>query len=960
MIVAVLLVMVAAALVFLGRPQDAANDDVAVLAPVCSSVVEAATHAPDLKSDDTSRSAQPLHAPFVVASRAVDALNAVTNAGSARATADGAAPASAWRGVVVDADGAPLAGARVGRLPAQITFNFIAGPSATNPTLFADATWTDTGADGSFELPWARPDKDNMRWDVVVIGAGHVPRLVQCEDALLEGGDLGTLALRRGATLTARLLEADDTPVVGATVTASLGPFGVRPFTGAPPPPLGLNEALLQVRTGDDGRFTLAGLPGADVSLHIKAVGHEDLELPVQTLAAEGALDLGDLRMSRGGRVSGRVLDVLGAPIAGAEVRASISGLETLKLFEHGVHYELASARSGITTGIDRYSLHEAAACVTATDADGRFTIDGLVKPMCAVIAVAPGYEPVAAGEFPIGTSGIELRLQRLGMLHVRIVDDADGSPLEDATLSLVRRLGSDANSEDDLGEAIVVERSGPGEFIAHGICDTSFLALVRSPALGLAFVPLDGLPFGQLPAEASVVVRVPRAASIEGRVVTSAGESVPKARVTLAPGSYAQCFGKVREVILPVDREGRFASGPLPAGRWVLTASAKGLHVEALDLTLVPGQSESDVSLRLCREVSLSVLQLDAAGQPVVGAQLNVVNAARPAGGADVLGWRSTDATGRAEFSVPAGALRLEQRKPPLVVELGVLAEGEQRVLTLQQPRAAVLQGTVRAAASPVAGAVVSFTHAMGLVHTTTDGAGRYRLEIPGDMSGRVRAVSPRGGFAVRQLDTPAGATLDVDLDFGDLVLHGTVIDVVTGEGVAGLSFLVSGPSDSPFVPSVKSDATGRFTLEHFDAGTWTIGVRGDDITTTEPVAVTLPAAQDLVVRVVRTGSVSGVVRQAQGFPAASFHSVYLLGADSAENADLNWAAPGSAAAPDGAFRFTGVAPGDYVLCVTRPMHRGGPGRDVIEALAWTRATVHVSSGADTQQDLVLPAGMP
>jgi len=869
--------------------------------------------------------------------------------------AEDAAPEPSWRGIVIDADGRPLAAARVWRLrqPDTVPLHPQA-PRKSGTTLFDTATWVDTSATGSFSMPWA-PSAEKTHWALLVRHPDHVPLLVSCDGPLASGADVGTLGLTRGARVTGRALTAEGQPASGADIRLWLLPYSVRCILGPPPLPDGLDDALLETRTDVNGRFTVDGLPAAGISVDVDAVGHAPLRSQAMPVAAGALLDVGDLRLSRGGLVSGRVFDADGMPLAGAEVRASNSGLEAMALWEHAVHRELEWARHGIPTMIGIRDTHEAKACWTTSDADGRFEISGLVTPRCAVLAAAPGHEPASAGVLPVGTSGIELRLQRLGVMHVRLVNEADGEPLSDASLSMLRAFRR-GGSVDRATDTLPLERTGPAEFLVSEVCDAPLVALVESPALGVAVIACAGLSPGEY--EASIVVRVPRAASVEGAIRTPQVELADGARVTLTPYSYADFLGVFTQVALDVDGNGRFRSGPIPAGRWSLAASAGGRTAVQREVSLEPGQALAGVDFVLSKAALLQVLLLDPDGQPIANAELLVVDALAPAGGAVGVGFMRTDAAGRAQCDIPAGALRVERRDPPLVHDLGVVVEGETRVVTLQHSRVAVLQGTLSADGLPVAEATVDFKCFSRSVRTRTDAAGHYSLEVPGGLAGVVRGFSPRGGIVERSIEAPPGATLVVDLVFGSGAVRGVISDAATGEGVAGVGVQASRADGPPYGQAIQTDETGHFALGQLADGAWTLSLSGREISEVAPVSVHLPEdeTRELHIAVVRNGSVAGVVRNVQGVPASTEHRVYLLGTEDA------FPTHHTARVQDSTFRFEGVAPGDYALCVMRPPgnHERMADRATILALAWTRMSVHVGSGVETIQDLVLPPGMP
>ncbi|HTE04664.1 MAG TPA: carboxypeptidase-like regulatory domain-containing protein, partial [Planctomycetota bacterium] len=234
--------------------------------------------------------------------------------------------------------------------------------------------------------------------------------------------------------------------------------------------------------------------------------------------------------------------------------------------------------------------------------------------------------------------------------------------------------------------------------------------------------------------------------------------------------------------------------------------------------------------------QAMLQVLLLDANQEPVAGAALCVLDlAAGGTFGAPVASLR-TDAAGRAQGPVPAGTLRVELRVPLIEHDLGVVAAGETRAVTLLYPRAAMLQGMVSAGGRALAGAVVSVRRPTRSASTTTDAAGRYELGLMGGMPDTVCARSPLGGLVVRALQVPPGATVTADLEFGSGTLAGKVIDRITGEGVPGVKLQLSRPPDPRLGSAVMSDDLGRFSLGDVADGEWSLSLSGG-VSDTEPL---------------------------------------------------------------------------------------------------------------------------
>ncbi|MEM1417077.1 MAG: carboxypeptidase regulatory-like domain-containing protein [Myxococcota bacterium] len=181
---------------------------------------------------------------------------------------------------------------------------------------------------------------------VQVRAAGHVPLM---EVLTLQAGEIRELVLvaSRGAEVAGVVRDARDRPVAGARVRwagaeplLELGPepVGALGVTAEVPPlPLfgvvaseswaaiaGARDAGAETRTDAAGRFVLEGLPPGPGEVIAEAPGYAPAIGPGRRLrAAERVGDVA-LVLSRGGEVSGRVLDAAGFPADGVllELRA--------------------------------------------------------------------------------------------------------------------------------------------------------------------------------------------------------------------------------------------------------------------------------------------------------------------------------------------------------------------------------------------------------------------------------------------------------------------------------------------------------------------------------------------------------------------------------------------------------------------------------------------------------------
>ncbi len=164
-----------------------------------------------------------------------------------------------------------------------------------------------------------------------------------------------------------RVLDPDGRPLAGAVVQARGRASATPP--GAPP------DALAQAVSAADGRFALPEAPrdGLHYELRIRHPQTAPLALANLDSWSGRPRDLGDLRLTRGLALSGRVRDAEGKPLAGVELRAfwepSLAAAEDALALREAILD--ASARSG-ADGSFAFARLPAARLRLRADAPGR------------------------------------------------------------------------------------------------------------------------------------------------------------------------------------------------------------------------------------------------------------------------------------------------------------------------------------------------------------------------------------------------------------------------------------------------------------------------------------------------------------------------------------------------------------------------------------------------------------
>ncbi len=739
-------------------------------------------------------------------------------------------------GLILDDQGKPLPGARV--------FSASAGTLPLFAGLPLDARGSDalpwirrvealTGADGRFELSGLKPG--GLR--LAVRARGFAPhdddgRALPAEERF----DVGSIRLERGALISGRVVDQRGAPVEGAEIVRlsathraavdfgepawrsgavvatttpdggflvdeiGVGPWALQVETPGHPyatvdgttswPGERVEGLLVALETGEEIQGSVQGLPPGE-ELVVRAVAQEitpdqasevvgdapaGAELRSAAVGFDGGFRLLGLRsgrvynllLSRGGR-RGREFALGWAPGLAAAVlaRAGERGVVLVYQPEAALTFQVVDASSGapveeyrVEAGIDWRvpDLDQRGRPVTSRP-EGRARV-GNLRPRspsdkASLRISAVGYAPyeleglaLSAGrDTEIG----QIALAPLPLLTVRVLDDRSGQPIEDARVSL-----SEVEPErgDRFGRRIEIEASagdGPGEDLQIGGSDRQ---TARTDALGVArLTSMTGRPSrlsvrhaAHAPWRSEVftvaigpeerVVRLGLGGAVTVRLLDPAGEPVAGGRVE------HQAAGE----------EGGFIELGLAGSQGVTNArgEARFEHLE-------PG-----------------LHRFRRAGGDVGGFMTS---------GGDALAMRMRGMEGEERGWVEAQ-----------------VSEGGASEVELIAPLELAVEGTVREAGEPLAGATVELASREeagqgmprlpgfgGGPRAQTDGQGRYRIAgvEPGEYTLSVRhesrAMPAELEIRVREVD------LRQDLELSVAIVEGRVTDE-QGKPLAGV----------------------------------------------------------------------------------------------------------------------------------------------------------------------------
>lgn len=636
-------------------------------------------------------------------------------------------PSGGIAGRVATAEGKPIPGAIVG-----LSVQRAIGESRVTTSVGSPFEPIRTGDDGRFRA-------EGVEAGDVSVGAGaegYANALTRLELAPGQVIEDFEIVLLPGARLSGRVLGPDGEPREGVLVMVRQGRSG--------------NAAS---RSDGEGGFTMDGVPlgRCRVSAWDRELGQVASE--VEIVAGENRAEL---RFASRGEVSGRVLSLAGAPLAGASVELRRVG--------------------GVSLGYQRQ----------ATGPDGDFRFTALSGGLYELSASADGYaaaglpEPLRVADAPV--SGIDLRLGDGGAVRGRVV----GLELSEMTKVRVQaRLGDAGISRSttlDFAGQFRFDHLAVGEWIVaarHG--EDGRIAQRTVSVAG------DG-------SEAEVELELPKGIRLSGRVERD-GAPVREATIVLAARE------RQRFLSTSTDLDGRFAFAGLVRGTYDLVVRGRSARLHDEELVL---EADREVAIDLTASVTLRGQLVDANDQrPVADATLLLAPAGESPSRRELRqSYAQSDSGGSFRFDgVSPGSYRIrverdgyETAERP--VEVG---EGEGEALRFELTSTEGLTLDLRSATGAVPSAVrVALRGADGRLLSAD-------LVNP-DERGRVRmGTAPRGSWELlAQSDDSALARVPVVAPGGPflvLLATGAALDVVV-PALAG---------DDTWVPLRVVDAEGR-----------------------------------------------------------------------------------------------------------------------------------------------------
>lgn len=263
------------------------------------------------------------------------------------------------------------------------------------------------------------------------------------------------------------------------------------------------DEKALDADSGADGAFRLSPLePGGRFIVKVRHAKFAEEQIDAIGVKAGEETLLGDIKLTLGAAISGRVVDAAGAAIAGAKIivesgnffgidvrkedgnvvrtgadgtyaaRRVSSGTKTVYCYAKGyavavrhlesldegadtnsIDFTLTPAKSisGVVTDEDGRGVEgadvfaspvdykDASRGMAKTDGEGRFVLDDLSEGQFHVFASAEGYTRPEKRTVPAGTEGIEFKLLVNGGIAGRVIDLATSAPVTSFSVRYAR-----------------------------------------------------------------------------------------------------------------------------------------------------------------------------------------------------------------------------------------------------------------------------------------------------------------------------------------------------------------------------------------------------------------------------------------------------------------------------------------------------------------------------------------
>ncbi len=536
----------------------------------------------------------------------------------------------------------------------------------------------------------------------------------------------------------------------------------------------------------EDGGFVLEDVPAGRWTVEAFAPGYQAGSASAVSVAEGEAVEGVEVRLSKGGVVSGRVLEARsGRPILDAAVRAEISGGET----------RMRMVRIG-GEGEDNEA---------ATDAEGRYEIAGLAPGTWVLTASHPDWsEATASVEIKDAPATADIRLGRGGSVGGAVL--AAGRPVAGAqvTLSAVGDTGfragagmmggGEQSALSDEGGRFRFERLNPGRYtLAAALRDQSS-------------APAEAVVTGDDAQEVQLLLS-------EGAVVRGLVTGLPDAQLA---GVNVSAQSQDYFATTRTAAGGTFELTGVPEGLLSLRANAGDFltasRSASTTVTIAPGQAEAAAEIAFEQGFRVEG-HVTRGGRPVPDA---MVMAFPEAGSRRSASGRTDDAGGYAIEGLEEGRYAITadaQGGGPIRRTVDITGDA---IVDLEAPPARLAGAVVEAESGRPLGDVQARIEdeggGMRFVNVaTTDSSGRFAFEDLEPKSYRVSFQKPAYQVETRELAAAEESDVRVEMKRGEgigLEAH----DGIFATPLRGLFVrALDGAGQTAFAGGVSLDSEGR-----------------------------------------------------------------------------------------------------------------------------------------------------
>ena len=595
------------------------------------------------------------------------------------------------------------------------------------------------------------------KYDISAGGETTVRRDLNDQTLDARGSPM-TIELERGAAIEGQVVWADGSPanIRAMVIVNSIPPTNVPVI---------------------DGAFTVRNVPPGKVTLTVDAgpptfARSEPVEV---TAPASGV----KLRLQRGGRVEGRVVDgETNQPMRDFIVTVQQTGMRGRSIPSKAFQPE-----------------------------DGKFAVEDLAPGTYNLAVHATGYTrssmtPITIEEGKTATA--QIALERGGTVSGRVT--AEGRVLADAQVAV-------AFSRETRSGFAPRRTDANGEYTIDGLPAGTHRLEVQRQGFVVKSVPVTVVTGKETRAD----VDLERGRELRGRVIDVAGRAMAMAEVSARTAG-----GMMPSAILTTDADGSFRLSGLDDATYTISAQKEGYvetRVEANPATT------GNVTLTLTRGGTITgrILGVPAAELQYVQVRAYGVRNSTtpdPSGAFTLTGVPDGDLTVAASMYRPR---RRDVTGPRVRVVNGVAPPVE-----LDFNAGIAVRGRVTQRGQTVEGYIM-FMPAQpsrevqpGSAEITRDGTYEARLAAPGEYQVMVSRHGFSGNLNAGRVNVSGDMTHDVDLRGAPV--SGVVVDAVSRAPIAGASVMLLPGSE------VRTNAAGRFTFDLVTDGEYKVRAQADE----------------------------------------------------------------------------------------------------------------------------------